>query len=108
MAEKIRRRTDRFHKQRQRKRLGIIRRQSQKRRIGERKTDWDPWQTQQRRCVVEHSITDLGPLKQKRCKSEHTHIGPSRQTHTNVSLFGEHGYRIWANTNRHRKDAENQ
>ena len=72
MAEKIRRRTDRFHKQRQRKRLGIIRRHWQKRRIGERKTDWDLWQTQQTRCVVEHSVTELGLLKQKRYISEYT------------------------------------
>ena len=28
--------------------------------------------TQQIRCIVEHSVTELGPLKQKRCKSEYT------------------------------------
>ena len=28
-------------------------------------------QTQQIRCIVEHSVTELGPLKRKQCKSEH-------------------------------------
>ena len=30
------------------------------------------WQTQQTRCVGEHSVTELGPLKQKRYISEYT------------------------------------
>ena len=85
MAKKTRRRTDRFHSRDREKDLEFIRRQQRKWHIGERKTNWDSLADTQIRCIVERSVTELGPSNRSGAKVSTYKIGPYRQTLTDVA-----------------------